>query len=317
MLLLNGWPSTVFEMYKAIDYIEANYNNDKQYYDIIVPSIPGYGYSTPLNRPFDAADVARVYDALMRHLFGENCVYYVHGEDWGSIIANFLAQLYPNRVKGIHVTMVSPTASLDKKRILTTIFTDLFPSYMLSEEEKASNLTFTFYKRFMHILKMTGYFHMQATTPDTLGFGLTDSPIGLMTYLVEKYLAGSFSSKNIYGTKDGQINKLSRDDLLTMVTYYWMTNTITSSMRLYKCQMYQLAAEPPKSYIAKAETPSKVPVSLVYVPYEVDHTPYSVARRLFGNLTQYTILKKGGHFGAYLETKLVIDDFIKFIRSLN
>ena len=104
IVLMDGWPGSFFGFYKMLDYIKEN--GDKRYnYDIVIPSIPGYGYSTPLNRPVDATDTAQLVDALMRYLHGEDVKYYIHGEDWGSIITQITAKLFPNRVQGIHVTL--------------------------------------------------------------------------------------------------------------------------------------------------------------------------------------------------------------------
>jgi microsomal epoxide hydrolase len=312
ILLLNGWPSAFYEFYEALDYITKN---DQRSFDIIVPSMPGFAYSTPLTKIFDLFDIARTYDGLMRHLFGENSRYFIHGEDWGSVIASTLAIMYPKRVSGIHISMVPPTSSITKRTILTTLITDMFPSCMLTVEEKASNFQFSLSKRFVKLIKGTGYFHQQATKPDTIGFGFTDSPVGLMTYILEKYSIGSFSY-SVVGTKDGNLNKLSRDDLLSVVTIYWMTNSMTSSMRLYKNSMSQLGDEWPKNSISKYSTPVSVPVAVISFPNEVDHTPYAVLRKIFGNLKQYSIMKSGGHFAAFVEPKATMDDFIKFIDSV-
>ena len=282
-----------------------------------MPSIPGYDYSEPLNQKYNVIDTARLYDGLMRHLFGEELKYFVHGEDWGSLIATAMGQMYAKHIAGVHITMAGFIYPLDLKFISKMVMTELFPSIMLTDAEKESNIDYSLKKRLATMLRETGYMHLQATRPDTVGMGLTDSPAGLMAYILEKYSVWSFNWENeIIGNHDGALGKFSKDDLLTIVTIYWMTNTITSSMRYYKCSL------PPKSDwflydLSKYPTPSSLPVAVTFALNELDHTPYSVLQHVYPNLVQYKILKSGGHFGLFHNPTELIPHLVNFIDSVN
>jgi hypothetical protein len=253
----------------------------------------------------------------MRHLFGDECKYYVHGEDWGSIIASALAQMYPIRVSGIHITMASFIFPLDLGFISSSILTDLFTNLMLTEQEKQSNITFSFKKRFNKMLRESGYMHIQGTKPDTVGVGLTDSPAGLMAYILEKYSTWSYNyDTEIINHHDGSLDKFQRDDLLTIVTLYWMTNTITSSMRYYKCSLTRTSSEWLEYNLFMYPTPKGLPVGITYAPHELDHTPYSVLKQTYPTLCQYNILKNGGHFGLFHNPTELLLHIVNFIDSI-
>ena len=168
VLLLDGWPGSFFGFYKMIDYMSEHYTETS--FDIIVPTIPGYGYSTPLDRPLDSTDTAQLFDALMRFTHGdENCRYFIHGEDWGSVITTVMAKLYPQRVRAVHITM--PSVALNPKNPYTlyySILGSIWPTMILTDEEVNHNFTFSLSKTFFTLLQKTGYFHLQATRPDTL-----------------------------------------------------------------------------------------------------------------------------------------------------
>jgi pimeloyl-ACP methyl ester carboxylesterase len=235
ILLMDGWPGSFFGFYKMIDYINDNYKDIS--YNIIVPSIPGYGYSIPLNRPFDYIDTAQYFDALMRLIHGDNVQYYAHGEDWGAFVATTLAQFYPDRVKGIHLTMSGPPPKNDLTNIFYQLTGVFFPGLIYTPEELKHNVPdrASIKSLIMTILKEMGYFHIQATKPDTVALGLTDSPSGLLSYILEKYSGWTFDfDTQIAGKRDGGLDKFNKDELLTIISLYWFTNTISSSVRYYK-----------------------------------------------------------------------------------
>ncbi len=232
LMLIDGWPGSFTGFLKLIDYISFNFTDLS--FDIIVPSIPGYGYSNPLNKPLDTFDTAFYFDALMRFIHkDEKCKYFVKGEDWGSIVATNLALLFPDRVKGIHITL--PTLKPSFTSFLGFIATYLCPSFVLFPEEINNLEKYSIKHLFKVFWNDFGYFHLQSTRPDTLSLALTDSPAGLLAYILEKYSYWTFDFKNqVLNTKDGSLNKFDKDELLTIVTIYWMTNSISSSIRYYR-----------------------------------------------------------------------------------
>ncbi len=208
---------------------------------------------------------------------------------------------------------------------------------ILTEEEINNNFTFKLSSLVDLLLRKTGYFHIQgnllyynlfcfrnfklyenflATTPDTLGLALTDSPVGLLGYILEKYAAGSFGFKKILGLKDGGLESFNRDDLLTIITHYWMTNTITSSCRLYRSYVYAAVGDYPKNEISSYKTTNKVPIAVQYFKNEVTNIPYGYLKKRYLNLKRFNIMSKGGHFASFENPILSAQDFVEFILSV-
>jgi hypothetical protein len=193
-----------------------------------------------------------------------------------------MARLYPNRVKAIHITLPSFFSVKNPQTLFYLALGELFgPSLFLSEQEIEVNSFYKFSQYGNFIVNSLGYFHLQATKPDTLGHGLTDSPVGLLAYVLEKYSLGSFTRKAI-GNRDGLLSKFDRDDLLTIVMYYWTTTTITSSCRMYKGTFYD--REWPKNEIADMKVSSKVAVGVQYFGKEIAILPKTLLKHTFLNL---------------------------------
>ena len=169
LLLIDGWPGSFSSFYKLIDYLNEDAHYNEYSFDIVVPSIPGYGFSTPLNKPLDIIHAAQYFDAIMRLLHGESSEYFIHGEDWGSAIAASLAQLYPQRVKGIHLSMPVIHNFSNIYTFFSFLMSSVFPSFVLSPQEIGKN----FYMRnsLVNYIKTIwlegGYLHLQSTKPDS------------------------------------------------------------------------------------------------------------------------------------------------------
>lgn len=214
-------------------------------YEIICPSIPGYGFSDApqrqgnntvyLNVPFvnlyisgfNTLETARIFKKLMNILGYKK--FYAQGGDWGSLITGLMAAIYPESVYGVHVNMASPNFGF-KLSTLKYYLSTIFPRFFLDEIDMTKR---NFPSLFLDILLETGYFHLQATKPDTVGIGLQDSPAGLAGYIVEKFSTWTNNSyKDLYD--GGLTKKFTLDEILTNIMIYWSTGTITSSMRFYK-----------------------------------------------------------------------------------
>ena len=216
-------------------------------------------------------------------------------------------------MKAIHITMPSFNFIFgDPLAILNLIALQFLPSYLLTEGEIKHNFIYKLSDYGSVMLKETGYFHLQATKPDTLGFGLTDSPVGLMAYYLEKYAIGTFR-KNCFGHKDGLLNKFDRDELLTIITYYWMTNSATSSCQMYKNAFYNFQNWPNREIrYLKIKTPAAVQ----YFKNEFITIPYAVLKYGYLNLKRFNIENQGGHFAAFENPELTAKDFVEFIKSV-
>ncbi|XP_056291455.1 epoxide hydrolase 1 isoform X2 [Pseudoliparis swirei] len=270
LMLVHGWPGSFYEFYKILPLLTEN--QDGLVFEVICPSIPGYGYSdAPHKQGFDSLAAARIFLTLMERLgFSQ---FYLQGGDWGSLITTNMAQMKPLRE--------------DVRR--------LFPF---------------FEKNVWNILRETGYFHIQATKPDTAGCGPNDSPVGLAAYILEKFSTWTELS-NTDLVDGGLERKFSLDDVLTNVMIYWTTGSIVSSMRFYK--------ENFKSNLDKrvdAKMGVFVPTGLAAFPGELMHCPRSWAQTKYRNIYSYTFMPRGGHFAAFEEPQLLANDLVQFVKNV-
>ena len=312
VVLLDGWLGSFFGFYKMIDHIEATFKDDS--FDILVPSMPGYGYSAPLRVSLSNVHIGRYFDALVRHLHGGSS-YYIHGEDWGASVATTMAQMYPSRVKALHLSMPLVSDLTYVYAYVYRIASCFVPSALFSEQEMRLKINerFTLKYKVYFYWEYLAYMHIQSTKPDTLAHGLTDSPIGLLAYMLEKYAVASFDYSRIMGRPDGGLaDHFDKDDLLTVVTYYWMTNMIASSMRLYKATLGM-----PQSYPDfNCKLPEQVVIGVQFSLFEPFILPEKIVKLRYQNLTRFSIIENGGHFAAFENSILVGNDFTHFVKSL-
>ncbi|CAD5118344.1 DgyrCDS7054 [Dimorphilus gyrociliatus] len=300
ILLIHGWPGSIWEFYKMIPLLLENGS-----FDIICPSIPGYGFSeAPHRQGFNALETARIFRKLM-HILGYE-KFYVQGGDWGSLIASLLSAAYPNSIEGMHVNMGIP-AYARKSALIKYYLSQLFPSSFLDEIDSAKT---TFIGSFFNVLLETGYFHIQGTKPDTVGVALQDSPAGLAGYILEKFSTWTNSSyKDLFD--GGLTKKFTLDELLTNIMIYWSTNSITSSVRYYKENICNEDLQFRWSLV-----PIEVPSGYADFPNElVPITKLGVETKI-ANLIHFEHMERGGHFGAFEEPELLSKDIIKFINKV-
>ena len=214
ILLLHGWPGSIHEFNRFIGMMQQQKDLDE--FSIVCPSLPGYGFSSaPTREGYNVVAMAGTMTRLMDKL-GYN-QYIIQGGDWGSAVAQSIEYLNPPSLVGLHLNFfpVGPSPGhfiLDEFKI--RIFDDKDSQ---QRAKKAKDLS--------SVLIHTGYFHQQATKPETLGYALSDSPVGLCSWITEKFHSWSDSSLPLE-------EKFEMDDLLTNCMIYWVTNSITSSMRL-------------------------------------------------------------------------------------
>lgn len=261
----------------------ASYGGDsRDSFDVIVPSLPGFGFSDrPVQPGLTNRTIAGMWVELMVGL-GYDC-FCAHGGDIGSGITAWLGLLHTDHVMGIHVTSVrrpylgegTPQLSAAEKAFVAL-------QERWEDEED-------------------GYGHIQSTRPQTLAYGLNDSPVGLAAWFIEKFRAWSDCN--------GEVEKrFTKDELLTNITIYWVTQTINSSIRLYYEHKHN-----PRSFQRKERI--QVPCGVALTKEEVDHAPREWAERTY-NVVHWTELPSGGHFAASEEPKLLADDIRAFFRKL-
>ncbi|GIY15768.1 epoxide hydrolase 1 [Caerostris darwini] len=227
ILVTHGWPGSFYEFYKMIPLLTTPSSERDFVFEVVCPSIPGYGFSeAPHQKGFDARSAARLFVILMERLGHDR--FYVQGGDWGSLVSTLLGKYYPNKVIGVHVNMFF--ASLKGWNLLKGIAIAYFPSLIPAAEYKAF---YPFMKKVKLLLEESGYFHIQSTKPDTVGCALADSPVGLAAYILEKF--STWTDPEGRSSPDGNLTKkFTLDELLTNVMIYWVNNNITSSVRFYK-----------------------------------------------------------------------------------
>lgn len=261
LVLTHGWPSTFAEMLPLVDRLSDRF-------DLVVPSLPGYAFSSrPHRTGVDRAYVAGLWHRLMQGLGYDT--YGATGGDFGAGVATFMALTDPERMTGIHLST-------------TEVLPYLGPgSAPLTAEEQA-------YLDHLERWDATerGYSAIQSTRPQTLGYALNDSPVGLAAWLTEKWRAWSDSS----GDVDAHIG---RDDLLTTITLYWVTGSITSSMRDYYDNRWHGRSIGPQDRVT---TPTGIGVfAHEHVPEGLP--PRSLLERLY-DVRRWTVHPRGGHFAA-------------------
>ena len=277
LLLTHGFPDSFVRFLKIIPLLTEPDENGFSF-DLIIPSIPGYGYSDIPKQPgMNPQKVADLFAELMAQLGYDQ--YFAHGGDWGSSITEQLALNYPDNILGIHLT------DLPFHHLFTVPETDL------SEAEKK-------YLETGKQWQMTegGYAMIQSTKPQTLGYGLNDSPAGLASWIIEKFYKWSDCNGNLE-------NSFTKDELLTNLTIYWATQTINSAIRIY----YETMKYPPENSSEKV----KVPTAAAIFPKDLITAPKEFADRFF-NIKQWTQMPKGGHFAAMEQPELLASDIRKF-----
>ncbi len=284
LLISHGWPGSFYEMHKVIGPLSdpaAHGGDPADAFDVVVPSLPGYGFSGPtLERGIGPPRMAELLHGLMTSELGYDR-YGAQGGDWGSIITTSLGRMFPDALSGIHLNMLAGR---------------LAPQESPTDEEKAQAERQAFFAQ-----EETGYQRIQGTKPQTLAYGLNDSPAGLAAWIVEKW--------RTWSDCEGDVEKrFSKDEILTNVTIYWVTGTINSSTRLY----YESGHAP---RAATAMTPKvDVPTGIADFPKEI----YRASRRQaegFYNVVHWTTMPRGGHFAAMEEPQLLVEDIRSFFRG--
>ncbi|XP_055358312.1 epoxide hydrolase 1 isoform X2 [Betta splendens] len=305
LMLVHGWPGSFYEFYRILPLLTEG--QDGVAFEVICPSIPGYGFSEASHKQgFDSLAAARIFLTLMERLgFSQ---FYLQGGDWGSLITTNMSQMKPQCVKGLHLNMCMVMRGF--KLLLSLIVGPYLPFLVGFSREDVRRLFPYMEKNVWNMLKESGYMHIQSTKPDTAGCGLNSSPVGLAAYILEKFSTWT-DMKNRDLADGGLERKFSLDDLLTNVMIYWTTGSIVSSMRFYK---ENFKSDP--SYRMDGRTGIFVPTGLAAFPAELLHCPKSWAETRYRNLCHYTFMPRGGHFAAFEEPQLLASDFFQFVKKV-
>ncbi|PWV46160.1 epoxide hydrolase family protein [Chitinophaga sp. S165] len=289
LLLTHGWPGSVLEMVKAIGPLTdpTKYGGTADdAFDVVIPSMPGYGFSEKPKEPgWGVERMGRAWDVLMKRLDYQH--YVSQGGDWGAVVADAMGRQAPEGLLGIHVNMPA-TVPADIANALKN--GDLAPAG-LSDKEKAAYASLNkLYTR------GAGYAGMMVTRPETLGFGLTDSPVALASFFMDKFNDWTYSGGNAE-------KSLTKDEILDDITLYWVTGTAASA-----AQLYWENNNNNFNAVEQKTNEIKVPVAITVFPGEIYQAPKTWAERAYPHLTYFNEVKKGGHFAAWEEPQLFAEE---------
>jgi pimeloyl-ACP methyl ester carboxylesterase len=296
LIMTHGWPGSPLELLKVIGPLSdptAYGGRAEDAFDLVLPTYPGYGFSgKPQGTTWTPPQVGRAWDTLMHRLGYTR--YVSQGGDWGAIISQVMAVQAPPGLLGIHINMPG-TVPPSVLRLIRN--GDPVPSSFSDAEKTAFAGVDAFYK------KGFGYAEMMNTRPQTLGYALADSPVGMAAFFYDKFAEWTYSG--------GQPERaLTRDEMLDDLTLYWVTNTGTSSSRSY-WDAAQLGGGPFNAFDIKT-----VPVAVTIFPGEIYRAPRSWAEQAFHKLVYLNEVDKGGHFAAWEEPELFATEVRAAFRSL-
>jgi pimeloyl-ACP methyl ester carboxylesterase len=280
VIITHGWPGSIIEQLKIIGPLTdptAHGGRAEDAFDVVIPSMPGYGFSgKPTGTGWDPDRIARAWAELMRRLGYTR--YVAQGGDWGSPVSSAMARQAPAGLLGIHVNL---PATVPPEVAAALMGGGPAPAGLSEKERAAFDSLDTFFKKHM------AYAAMMGTRPQTIGYALTDSPAGLAAW--------------IYDYNDGEPERLlAKDDVLDDVTLYWLTNSATSAARIY----WETAGQSVTVAAAQKTAEISLPVAITVFPQEVYRAPETWARRAYRNLIYFHEVDKGGHFAAWEQPEL-------------
>lgn len=280
LIITHGWPGSIVEFSKITGPL-----NDQ--FHLIIPSIPGFGLSGPTReRGWEFTRMARAWATLMERLGYER--YGVQGGDWGAAISRELGRIQPDRVIGVHLNLIPGAGATSEPT----------PAELEPLDQAERDRTWASWRRFEAWSKdRQGYADLQATRPQTLAYALTDSPVGQLAWIAEKFAMWSDPASEI-----------DRDHLLTNVMLYWLTRTAGSSARAY----YERAHAP---YAGQPTERSTTPTALLDLAHE-NFIPLRHIVDRTDNIVRWTSHPHGGHFAALEQPEVLVADIRTFFSSL-
>ena len=286
LLIMHGWPGSIFEFLHIIEKLahpEKFGGKEEDAFDVIVPSLPGFGFSGKPNTPIGPRKIAEIFNTLMTKNLGYKN-YLAQGGDWGATISNWLGHDHSNACKAIHINCL----------------TMRHPAGTTSKDERDWEAKFI-----KDQIMQDGYRAQQATKPQTLSYAMIDSPVGIAAWIIEKFYFWS-------DLKNNDIESVySKDFLLANVMVYIITNTFNTASWIYYGRREEGGRFFPKDFHR-----IEIPTAVALFPKEMSEwPPRSYVERMF-NIKSWSKMPKGGHFAALEQPDLLINDIKKFARTL-
>ena len=288
LIMSHGWPGSIVEFHKVINSLvdPVSYGGKTEdAFHLVCPTLPGYGFSgKPTQTGTGVERIAELWDLLMNKIgYSE---YFAQGGDWGSAITIAIGKQNRGSCKGLHVNM--PFAPPTKEALENP-----------SERDNMAFEGLNYYQEWG-----SGYSKQQSTRPQTLGYGLADSPIGQASWIIEKF----YEWTDCDGHPENILNK---EELLDNIMFYWLTKSASSSARLYWESFGSFGGNP--------EEKLEIPIGCSIFPKEISRTPRSWAEQVYSNIVYWNELEKGGHFAAFEQPELFINEIrscFRIIRKL-
>ena len=277
LIISHGWPGSIVEFHKVIkpliDPVSFGGKAEDAFH-LVCPTLPGYGFSgKPSQTGTGVERIAELWDILMNKIGYSK--YFAQGGDWGSAITIAIGKQNKGSCQGIHINM--PFAPPTKEALENP-----------SKRDKIAFEGLGYYQEWG-----SGYSKQQSTRPQTLGYGLVDSPIGQASWIIEKF----YEWTDCNGHPENILNK---EELIDNVMFYWLTKSATSSARLYWESFGSFGGNP--------EEKLELPIGCSIFPKEISRTPRSWAEQIYSNIVYWNELKKGGHFAAFEQPEIFINE---------
>jgi pimeloyl-ACP methyl ester carboxylesterase len=297
IIITHGWPGSVFELLKIVGPLtdpEAYGGKAFDAFDVVIPSMPGYGFSEkPKTTGWGPDRIGKAWDVLMKRLGYKN--YVAQGGDWGSVIADAMGREKLTGLIGIHVNMPA-TVPAEVAKLLNS---DAPAPANLTIKEKAA------YKSLSYLYtKGAGYAGIMVTRPQTIGYSLSDSPVGLAAFFLDKFNDWTYSGGNAEKV-------LTKDEVLDDITLYWLTNTGNSS-----AQLYWENNNNNFNAVEQRTHEINIPVAISVFPGEIYQAPKTWAVRAYPKLIYYHEANNGGHFAQWEQPQIFAEELRAAFKTL-
>lgn len=291
LILSHGWPWTFWDFHRVIGPLTdpaAHGGDPADAFDVVVPSLPGFGFSSPLRRTgMHPAAIADLWRRLMVDVLGYER-FAAQGGDWGAFVTAWLGHAHADRVLGIHQSMPAFITTASGRLTAADFAPDELPRFETMQAKADA---------------IASHLAVQTHDPQTLAWALHDSPVGLAAWIVER--------RRAWSDCDGDVERrFSKDDLLTTVSLYWFTQTFHTSARIY-ADTRRVRPRPVHDRMPEVEAPTAIAV----FPQDVIQYPRAVAER-HAHLQRWTVMPRGGHFAPMEEPDLLVADIREAFRGL-
>ena len=297
LIITHGWPGSVFELLKIVGPLTdpvAYGGRAEDAFDVVIPSMPGYGFSEkPKATGWGPDRIGRAWDVLMKRL---GYTHYVsQGGDWGSVVADAMARQKPAGLLGIHVNMPATVPA----EIAKALNSGAPAPEGLSDKEKAA------YKSLNYLYtRGAGYAGIMVTRPQTMGYSLADSPVGLASFFLDKFNDWTYSGGNAE-------KALTKDEILDDITLYWLTNTGASS-----AQLYWENNNNNFNVVEQRTAEISIPVAVTVFPGEIYQAPKSWTERAYRKLIYFHEANNGGHFAQWEQPQIFAEELRAAFKTL-